>query len=115
MIAAALTTPAITGLVITRDDITLLGRSYKVPRGFGQRTLLVLNLLRNAAGLDELDHIARGLDSLADEQQQFVHNRIYDLDAPWLERQLEIWKHKLDSTRTALQRLTEAARRDDGH
>jgi hypothetical protein len=107
-IARALTRPAICGMLLTRDDIQFLGRNARVPRGFGGRTLELLNLLRNSAELGELSTIVAGLNALLDEQERSVNERLESLpeafDAfagPWTERAAV--------TRKALKKLGAAA------
>ncbi|MEL6349306.1 MAG: molecular chaperone TorD family protein, partial [Myxococcota bacterium] len=48
-IAGALSTPATSGVFLTRVDLRVLGRAAGVPRGFGARQQMIANLLRNAA------------------------------------------------------------------
>ena len=49
-----LLTPVYSGLFLSRDDIGRLARQLSVPRGFGGRGQLLLNLLRSAANYDAL-------------------------------------------------------------
>lgn len=62
-IAAYLLTPAYSGLYLSRDDIGRLAREQRLPRGFGERRQMLLNLLRSAAQYDGLETI---LDRLID-------------------------------------------------
>jgi TorA maturation chaperone TorD len=71
-IAAYLTTPAYSGLFFSRDDIARLAREHDLPRGFGGRQQMLLNLLRAAAQYDALPGlIARLHQRLAAEQAAF--------------------------------------------
>lgn len=53
-IVAYLLTTVYSGLFLSRDDIGRLARELTVPRGFGGRGQLLLNLLRSAANYDAL-------------------------------------------------------------
>jgi TorA maturation chaperone TorD len=87
-----LATPARCGVFLSRDDVTRIGRGLKVPRGFGDRTQLLVNLLRSAASYDALDallsaleeEMAREDDALASE-----HGIMAELVRPWRERTRE--------------------------
>lgn len=56
-VAAFLTTPAHCGLFIGRADLARLARANGTPGGFGQRRLMMENLLRSAALYDGLDGV----------------------------------------------------------
>ncbi|MEZ4657333.1 MAG: molecular chaperone TorD family protein [Caldilineaceae bacterium] len=51
-IAEFLVTPPYAGIYVSRDAITELGRQQQLPRGFGERKLLLNNLLQAAAQYD---------------------------------------------------------------
>ena len=51
-IAEFLVTPVYAGIYLSRDAITGLGRQQQLPRGFGERRLLLTNLLQSAAQYD---------------------------------------------------------------
>ena len=60
-----LLTPVYSGIYLSRDDIGRLARRQAVPRGFGDRRALLLNLLRSAANYDALGEIINDLGGLA--------------------------------------------------
>jgi TorA maturation chaperone TorD len=64
-IADFLLTPVYSGIYLSRDDIGRLARRQAVPRGFGDRRVLLLNLLRSAANYDALGEIINDLGGLA--------------------------------------------------
>jgi TorA maturation chaperone TorD len=64
-IADFLLTPVYSGLYLSRDDIGRLARRQAVPRGFGDRRVLLLNLLRTAANYDALGEIINDLGGVA--------------------------------------------------
>lgn len=103
-IASFLIRPAASGLVLTRSDITDLGRRLRVPRGFGDRSLMLFHLLRNAAGLDELGGVTRALDRIAAGQANHLRDRV----APYggqLDHLVDPWLGKLAVTRDVLGRI----------
>jgi TorA maturation chaperone TorD len=57
--------PAQSGLYLSRDDIGRLARKQSLPRGFGERRQMLLNLLRSAATYDGLGTLVRELQALA--------------------------------------------------
>lgn len=64
-IAEFLLTPAYSGIYLSRDDIGRLARRQAIPRGFGDRRQMLLNLLRLAANYDALGQVIDGLEALA--------------------------------------------------
>ena len=69
-IAEFLLTPIYSGIYLSRDDIGRLARQQGVPRGFGDRQLLLLNLLRSAAKYETLGQVIDGLEELAGRWEQ---------------------------------------------
>jgi len=57
--------PAYGGIYLSRDDIGRLARQRSLPRGFGDRRQMLLNLLRSAANYGGLVAILGELHSLA--------------------------------------------------
>ncbi len=53
-IANFLLLPALSGIYLSRDNIGQLGRQFELPRGFGSREMMLLNLLRTAVQYDTL-------------------------------------------------------------
>ncbi len=60
-IAGFLATPVCSGIYLSRDDIAALARAASLPRGFGDRRLLLTNLLRAAAEFTSLPAVVTGL------------------------------------------------------
>ncbi|NKQ36277.1 MAG: molecular chaperone TorD family protein [Chloroflexi bacterium] len=65
-IARYLVTPAYSGLYFSRDDVSRLARRLELPRGFGDRQQMLVNLLRTAVQYDQLSAVINGLISLSD-------------------------------------------------
>lgn len=57
-IADYLATPALSGIVLVRSRIVDAGRTLGLPRGFGDRRLMIGNLLRSAAEYDAVTELA---------------------------------------------------------
>ena len=68
-IGSFLMTPVYTGLLLTRDDLSRLGRQFRLPRGFGSREQMMTNLLRSAAQYDQIPHLMSALTVLLAESQ----------------------------------------------
>ena len=84
-----LATPARCGAFLSRDDVTRIGRGLKVPRGFGERTQLIINLLRSAASYDALDALLEALEAELGRQGDAMaapHAIMEELVRPWRER-----------------------------
>lgn len=92
------------GVLLTRDDVRRLGRRLEVPRGFGDRSQLLVNLLRSAARFDAFGGLLAAMDAELEAQQQALHDPRYDgirpLVRPWVQR--------LVATRALLERLRDA-------
>lgn len=108
-IARFLMTPAWSGLVLSRDDITRLGRSEQLPRGFGDRTQMLTNLLRSAAEYD-------GLKSLLERLRQEVDGwgNEYQALGGSLEsgtaRVARFWQDRLAVTRDVVEHIQQATK-----
>jgi TorA maturation chaperone TorD len=107
-ITSYLIRPAASGLVLTRSDITRLGRAVRVPRGFGDRYLLLFNLVRNAAGLDTLAQVIDGLDDLAASQAAYLEERIAPLGQR-CDHLVAPWRRRIATTRSLLRTIRSQA------
>ena len=85
-IARWLLTPCDSGMVLTRDDLRALARTLELPTGFGERQLMLVNLLRAAAGYDLLPALVDALRVLATTWQSAYAVRTRtapELITPW--------------------------------
>lgn len=102
-----LATPATSGVMLSREDVARLGRGARVPRGFGDRTQLLVNLLRSAARFEALEPLLDALDDEIAAQIEALEGPRYadvaPLTAPWRER--------ADATRRLLREVRRAATR----
>lgn len=99
-IGTYLSAPAHAGFVLTREDVARLGRGLNVPRGFGDRTQLIVNLLRSAARFDALDALLEALEEEAGAQAEGLAG-YGDVTAPW--------RARIDESRALLRALRERA------
>lgn len=99
-IGAYLSAPAHAGFVLTREDVARLGRGLNVPRGFGDRTQLIVNLLRSAARFDALDALLEALEGEAADQR--------DRLTSWGPA-TTAWRGRIDETLSILRALRERA------
>lgn len=107
-IAGFLTRPAWSGGYLSRDDITRLGRSERVPRGFGDRTQMLANLLRSAAEFDRLDSVMDRLCTWLDDWHAY-YRTLREKDTPCVEAVADFWLERGENTVCVIQRLQTAA------
>jgi len=104
-IGAWLSKPALSGLVLTRIDVQRIGRGLEVPRGFGERSQLLINMLRSAVQFEVFDRSVAALEAELDTQGALLRERrfegVSELLSPWIAR--------ISLTRGVLRRLLEAA------
>jgi len=106
-IARFLMTPAWSGLALSRDDIARLGRSAQLPRGFGDRTQMLTNLLRSAAEYDGLGAVLTRLDQQVDEWR--AHYQLVEAEGAWtLDAVAAFWQARLDTTEAVINRMRTA-------
>jgi hypothetical protein len=92
-IADVLTTPALAGGYLTSSAIGALGRAHRLPRGFGGRCQMLVNLLRSAAQFDRVSEVCVGLEatvtawSAAEQDDRWTTRASETLD--WLQRMRE--------------------------
>jgi TorA maturation chaperone TorD len=81
-IAAYLLTPPHSGLYLSREDIGRLARAHHLPRGFGDRSQILLNLLRAAADYDTIGEVLADLAKLAERWTAGYGQMAESSDAP---------------------------------
>ena len=106
-IAGFFTTPVWSGLVLSRNDITRLGRSEQLPRGFGDRTQMLTNLLRSAAEYDGLDAVLTRLSQQIDAWR--THYKSVETGDVPLDAVAAFWQARLDTTDAVIDRVRAAA------
>lgn len=109
-IAVYLTTPAWSGLYLSRTDVTRLARSEDLPHGFGGRTLMLTNLLRAAATFNRFEHLVEDMQAIV---QRWTHacEALPTTGGPPLPAVARHWRQRLDGTAALLEQLHDEARR----
>ncbi len=110
-IAHYLVTPAYSGLYFSRDDVSRLARRLELPRGFGDRQQMLVNLLRTAVQYDQLTAVITGLISAAD-QWQGAYWRI-GVDYPKMAGMTAVWQDKAAKSGQILAQMTVQMREID--
>ncbi|MCB8942676.1 MAG: molecular chaperone TorD family protein [Ardenticatenaceae bacterium] len=72
-IAGFLLTPAATGIYLGRDAIGDLARQLKLPRGFGERQQMLVNLLQSAIVYDGFGEVVTALGEITAVYQAHYH------------------------------------------
>ena len=106
-IARKLTTPARSGVVLTRERFGALARDLSLPVGFGERSEMLLNLFRAAAELERLPELLGALRGEADrwDRRYFDWTEKYPASqAIWDE-----WRGRLVETRALLDNMAGVA------
>jgi TorA maturation chaperone TorD len=91
-IANFLLLPAFSGIYLSRDHIGQLGRQFDLPRGFGSREMMLLNLLRTAVQYDALAPLLTALQDTCRKWQTSYQDLINSYPhaslfiQPWLAR-----------------------------
>ena len=106
-IAHFLLTPPYCGFYLGRESIAAFARSAKLPRGFGGREQLLLNLLSTAAQYDMLLELLSNLTTFTTSWQQAYQRQIEV--HPHLKLWIEPWKKRTAETITTLILMRENA------
>ena len=110
-IARALTVPLQCGLFVTRTDITAVAREGGCPRGFGDRFMMLENLLAGAAELGALPGVTRAL-------QTVVRKRLESLHAVVSGRigieSVSFWVDRMQATLDSLRRIEQSVVEREG-
>lgn len=99
-IAEYLAVPARSGLVLSRSRLADIGRSFRLPTGFGSRSRIVEGLLRSATQYDGWDAVCEALLAECHRAEECWLSS----GSLWAER----WKERLLDTRATLIRLRDA-------
>lgn len=99
--------PPYSGLFLSRDDLGRLARRYQLPRGFGERALLLTNLLRSAIKYDCFGALITDLHTLVNTEAQAYQRFADEMPAstPWLAR----WQAQTTATAALLLRINTLA------
>jgi len=106
-IAQWLLCPPDSGLFLSRDDLGRLARRYQLPRGFGERALLLTNLLRSAIKYGCFPAVIDDLHALVTAEAQ-AHQRLGQT-MPALGAYTNVWEGQLTATAAFLVRISALA------
>jgi TorA maturation chaperone TorD len=94
-----LLTPIYSGIYLSRDDIGRMARQQGVPRGFGDRQQLLLNMMRSAAKYESLGQVIDGLGELA---RQWESAYVEMMQLPAVGAPAAMWRSRAATTVTTL-------------
>jgi len=109
-IATILALPAKSGVFLSREDLARLGRSTGVPRGFGDRRVLLENLLRAAVQHDALEATVDGLLAVVAESSEAL-SAWGASGVPGVASLVEPWRRRAAETASMLARMRQEAER----
>lgn len=102
-IAHYLITPSYSGFYLSRDDIGRLGRQLNLPRGFGDRQQLLVNLMRTAVQYNSLPNLLDSLANLAAQWQAAYQETVNS--SPQLAPFTAVWQDRINLTRDMLAQI----------
>ncbi len=105
-IAEYLIVPAYCGGFLSRDDLTRIARSLRIPHGFGSRKQIMENLLRAAIDYDQMDPL---LSILGRHLSRWSAGyQIREVDSATVAHIAETWQLRVKSTQHLLGQLSQA-------
>ena len=99
-IADYLTSPPNSGFFLSWEDVTQLARTQNIPRGFGDRTQMLTNLLRGAAQFDTLPALLNEMQTMTASWQDDYATCASTM--PELAPFIAIWQERITQTRQIL-------------
>jgi TorA maturation chaperone TorD len=91
-IARHLVTPGFCGIFLSKEDVAELGRQLELPRGFGSRQQMTVNLMRSAARYELLPELLQAVEMLLEEwltsydRISSTHSVLRPFSDSWIER-----------------------------
>lgn len=109
-IARKILTPPYSGIFLSRDAISALARRHKLPRGFGDRTQLLTNLLRTAGQYDMATAVLADLVALCSSWSDCyaAQLEVHPTLRPWIQP----WQERVERTAASLNTLAAQLPRD---
>jgi hypothetical protein len=98
-----LTTPPYSGFYLSRDTVAQLARAQNIPRGFGDRTQMLTNLLRGAAQFDALPALVDDLQTVLTTWQDAYTD--YAASMPTLAPFAAVWQERISQTGRMLSQI----------
>jgi TorA maturation chaperone TorD len=102
-IARFLLTPAQSGMLLTRDRIAAFGRSFRLPRGFGDRLQIMHNLIRTAVDYELVDELLSMVEEETSGWEEFYNST--KQQAPELQPTMDFWLSRINKTRSLLREM----------
>lgn len=99
-IARYLLTPVLSGMLLTKDRISDLGRAFKLPRGFGDRLQILTNLIRTAVDYELVSELLSVLENETASWEKFYHTLA--ADSPVFAPFLKFWEQRIQSSHAML-------------
>lgn len=109
-IAQMLLAPVSSGLYLSRDDLGALAQALRLPRGFGGREQMLVNLLRAAAQYDTLDALIERLEQVIEEWRRHYRTMIDPAIVPYA----LAWEARAAATAGFLRQMGAQAGSDGG-
>jgi putative dimethyl sulfoxide reductase chaperone len=109
-IAHYLTTPPYSGFFLSWQDVTQLARTQNIPRGFGDRTQMLTNLLRGAAQFDTLTGLFDELRVLTNSWQEAYATSAESM--PVLAPFIATWQERMTQTSQTLTQIEQQIKLD---
>lgn len=106
-IAAYLTTPAWSGIYLSRREINRIARSENVPHGFGDRQTILTNLFRSSAEYDRIGSVIESLRVFVEEWKS-EFEELFHKDLRGLDEIRGAWLGRLEKTSMTLQKILHA-------
>lgn len=106
-IASTLLAPPLSGFFLDRDQVSRLARDQSLPRGFGDRQQMLLNLLRSAAQYEQFPALLATLQTVITGWQEAYAGQARAV--PTLATAVAVWRDRLEATGRMLDRLVEEA------
>lgn len=98
-----LLTPPRSGIYLGKEDIGRLARNLNLPRGFGDRHQILLNLFHTSAQYEQLPQLLLEMKSFVDEWQAAYQQMIHDF--PILSPYVSIWAVQVNNTSGLLMKM----------
>jgi TorA maturation chaperone TorD len=109
-IAGYLTTPAYSGFFLSWQDVTELARTQNIPRGFGDRTQMLTNLLRGSAQFDTLPGLINEMRRLTTAWQEAYAATADSM--PVLAPFIAIWQERMTQAGQTLTQIEQQIKAD---
>lgn len=103
LISHTLLTPPYSGFYLSREAISALARTHRLPRGFGQRRQLLRNLLETAGQYDQVNLVLDDLLALTSDFAGKYQEQVSA--APLLAQWVRPWQLQLAQTQSMLREM----------